>query len=183
MEKLTTKRTILRSLQLEDAEDLYEYSKLDNVSLMIGRKLHESIEYTKKYIEHEMKKDGIYAIELKTDHKVIGTIGLRKQDSELELDTRMVRIVLNPEYWGKGYAQEVTKELIRYVFEEVKIDTLTVGHFTFNVQSESVIKKLGFNHKRRTRVEYINEGEFVDAEEYYMTCREYKEKYEQKKHP
>ena len=179
MKKLETIRTILRNIQLEDAEDVYEYSKLNDVSLMIGRKSHKSIEYTKKYIEHEMKKDGFYAIELKTDHKVIGTIGLRKQNSDSGLDIRMVRIVLNPKYWGKGYAKEVTTELIKYVFEEMKINTLTVGHFSSNVQSESVIKKLGFIHKGRERVEYINKGEFVDAEEYYMTCREYKEKYEE----
>lgn len=39
---------------------------------------------------------------------------------------------------------EAAKRAIQFAFEELRIDTLLVSHFDFDVQSKRVIEKLGF---------------------------------------
>ena len=39
---------------------------------------------------------------------------------------------------------EAVQEVIRYCFEELSLDFLTVGHFIWNDQSKRVIEKCGF---------------------------------------
>ena len=173
MEKLETNRTKLRELSISDYKELYEYYKLDYIGSIVGFKPHESSEYTKKYIEFEIKKEELFAIVSKNTNKVIGTIGLRKNNEFDGLDIRMLVIILNPKFWGMGFAYEVTKELIRYAFEEKKIHKLVIGYYSINKQSESVVKKLGFVYEGRKREVYVYKNKLVDAIEYSLLRSEY----------
>ena len=50
--------------------------------------------------------------------------------------------------WGKGLMPEAVGEVIRYCFEELGAEVLTVGHFEGNDQSKRVIEKSGFTFWR-----------------------------------
>ncbi len=173
MKTLGTKRTILKKLSIDDTYDLYEYFKMDYVVPMAGIEPHKTIDETKKYIEEEIPKEEVYGIVEKNLNKVIGTIGLHKRKAKSGLDIRLLSILLNPKFWGFGYAYEVTIEIIKYAFDEIKVHKLIIGHFSFNKQSESVIKKLGFIYEGRKREVYIYKNELVDGIEYSMLRRDY----------
>lgn len=137
----------LRGLLKTDADDIFEYSKLPEVTGMVGMRLHNTIEVTYKYIEYEIKKCETYALVTKENHKMIGTESLRKISNESELDIRSISCVINPEYLGRGYAPEAIKVLVKHSFDNLKVHKIIGGHYSFNSQSASVNKKLGLYMK------------------------------------
>ena len=52
--------------------------------------------------------------------------------------------MLSKAYWGQGLMTEAAQAVIRWLFEEVGLEAVTVGHFTENDRSRRVIEKCGF---------------------------------------
>lgn len=170
LKTLETERTILRTLKLKDKEDIFEFCKLSNVAEMIGKPPLKSLEHTIEYLKFEMRKQELYAIECKRTSKVIGTIGMRKTSEE---NIKMLRIELNPIFWGKGYAFEVGKEIIKYAFEDCSVKEVIGGYYSFNKQSKSINKKLGFVYKETIKDIYEYKGEMVDSVVCTMNLEQY----------
>jgi RimJ/RimL family protein N-acetyltransferase len=49
-------------------------------------------------------------------------------------------------YWGKGYATEAGRRLLRFAFEERELDGIAAGHYWENHASGRVLTKLGFRY-------------------------------------
>lgn len=175
MFQFSTDRLLLRELTYDDAFDIFEYSSKEDVVAMVGMRLHTSMEMTKKYIEYELKKSETFAITLKDSNTLIGTVSLRKQDNDSGLDIRGISCVINPTYWGNGYAPEAIKRLIIYAFEDLGVHKLLSGHYSFNKQSESVHKKLGFVYEGTQKDVYRYKGNLVDGLAYGMLFKDFKE--------
>ncbi|HWR17768.1 MAG TPA: GNAT family N-acetyltransferase [Terriglobales bacterium] len=77
-------------------------------------------------------------------------------------------------YWGKGYATEAARTVVRYGFEELKINRIFAGVFSGNKASENVLRKLGFQHEGCHREVYHRWGKFLDSEEYALLAREWR---------
>ncbi|MDB4304074.1 GNAT family N-acetyltransferase, partial [Desulfosarcina sp.] len=48
--------------------------------------------------------------------------------------------------WGKGYASEAARGVMKYAFENLKISGLFAGHNPMNEVSFKLLKKLGFRY-------------------------------------
>lgn len=150
---LKTERLILRSWQLTDVDDFYEYAKVDGVGQMAGWLPHENIDQSKEIIEHFIKGKKTFALEY--NGKVIGSLGIEEynEDEFPEYDNlsgRELGYVLSKDYWGKGLMPEAAKAVINYLFEVEKLDFITVGHFAWNNQSKRVAEKCGFKFVKTT---------------------------------
>lgn len=143
MEQLETNRLILREWNINDAADLYEYAKSKKIGPMAGWKPHANIEESQKIIQMFIEENETWAICLKETGKVIGSIGLHRLCKEQE---RSLGYVLSEMFWGKGIVYEAAKCVMDYAFHNFKIDTISVVHFPFNIQSKRVIEKLGFHY-------------------------------------
>ena len=158
MKTLETNRLILRSFVEEDLDDLFEYASVDGVGQMAGWKPHENKEESRQILNLFIEEKKTFALELKDNGKVIGSIGIEAyNENKFEGDFKQKRgrelgYVLSKAYWGKGLIPEAVQEIIRYCFEGLSLDFLTVGHFIWNNQSRRVIEKCGF--------QYYCEGEF-----------------------
>ena len=150
MKTLETDRLILRLWQETDASDLFEYASDDRVGPSAGWPVHENIETSKTIIDSFIKDNDVYAIVLKLENKVIGGIGLHDRKPEASLESLMQRevgYVLNPKYWGRGIVPEAVKVVLEYGFEELNLDLIWCGYFSFNENSKRVIEKCGFNYR------------------------------------
>ena len=150
LKKLMTERLILREWKETDSRDLFEYAKSELVGPNAGWPPHKSEEESKEIIKMFIKNNDSYAIVLKLENKVIGSIGLhdRKPDSKLaELRQKEIGYVLNPEYWGRGIIPEAVTCLISYGFNELNLDLIWCGHYDFNNKSRRVNKKCGFKFR------------------------------------
>ncbi len=148
---LHTARLVLRPFSLQDLEDLYTYAQVEGVGEAAGWKHHESIEESQRILEMFISGRKTFAVE--KDGRVIGSLGIEayREDvfQELEmLKCREVGYVLAKEYWGQGLMSEAVREVLRWLFEDMKLDAVTCSHFTGNDRSRRVIEKCGFSYVR-----------------------------------
>ena len=54
---------------------------------------------------------------------------------------------LGREWWGRGYATEANREVLRYGFAERRLPGFTSSHFVDNHASAGVLRKLGFGRR------------------------------------
>ncbi|MCK9536550.1 MAG: GNAT family N-acetyltransferase [Bacilli bacterium] len=154
MKTLETKRMILRLWQEADLADLYEYAKEDNVGVNAGWPKHESIEQSKIILDRFISEKDVYAIVYKDNGKVIGSIGVHNRpNSDLNKTQREIGYVLSKSYWNQGLMTEAVREVIRYVFRNMRIDILWCAHFDFNLRSKRVIEKCGFKYYKEEKRE------------------------------
>ena len=73
---LETDRLIIREWSEMDLEDFFEYAKVDGVGQMAGWNPHTSIQESKTILEMFINEKMTFALELKENHKVIGSLGL-----------------------------------------------------------------------------------------------------------
>lgn len=149
--KLETKRLILREWQKNDVKDLIE--GLNNISVSKWL-IFVPYPYTKKdaekWIKYCMKNARKktcrntfeFAIELKSERKVIGGVGLTHINTFQ--GTARGGIWLNSRYQGYGYGSEAFREKIRFAFEKLGLRRLENGFFKGNIASYNMQKKLGY---------------------------------------
>jgi len=86
---------------------------------------------------------GFWAVELKSNKQFIGFVGLNKPDAVLpfspcvEIGWRLAK-----NYWGKGYATEAAKAVLKYAFETLQLDEVVSFTSIHNIKSKSVMEKL-----------------------------------------
>ena len=175
MKILETERLILRLWQETDASDMFEYASDPRVGPNAGWPTHETIETSKKIIDSFIKNKDVYAIVLKSEKKVIGSLGLHNRRSDKapdNLQQREIGYVLNPKYWGKKIVPEAVKHVIKYGFEDLDLDLIWCGYFSFNENSKRVVEKCGFKYKFTTNKTLPQLGNKEVEELYYNITRE-----------
>ncbi len=152
---IETERLILRAFKESDLNDFYEYASVEGVGEMAGWKHHESIEETQEILDMFIKENQDFAIILKEDNKVIGSLGVKKyglEDKLTEFDGylgREIGYVLSKDYWGMGIMPEAVMAVIDYLFNNLNWDFLTCGYYDFNGRSKKVQEKCGFKPYRK----------------------------------
>ena len=156
---IQTDRLILRQFKQEDLKDFFEYASVEGVGEMAGWRHHESIEKTQEILNDFIKEDKTFAIVLKENNKVIGSLGIEKYGMEHALTEfynyqgREIGYVLSKTYWNKGLMSEAVKAIINYLFNDLDLDFLTCGYYDFNIQSKRVQEKCGFRPYRKLVME------------------------------
>ena len=146
---LETDRLIIREWSEMDLEDFFEYAKVEGVGQMAGWNPHTSIQESRTILEMFIKGKKTFALELKENHKVIGSLGLETlslslSDEYENLIGREIGYVLSKDYWGKGLMPEAVNRVIKFCFEKENYDYLMCSHSVINSQSKRVIEKSGF---------------------------------------
>ncbi|MFH1916825.1 MAG: GNAT family protein [Nanoarchaeota archaeon] len=156
--KLETKRLVLREWDKKDANDLVEGLNNLKVTKWLAFIPHP---YTKKDAEKwidyciENAKKGKkrnsfeFAIELKSEKKVIGGISLDKINRVQ--GTAGGGIWLNAKYQGQGYGTEAFGERIRFAFTKLKLRRLENGFLKGNPSSLKMQKKFGYKIEGKKR--------------------------------
>lgn len=150
MDTIITERLILRPWSLDDSKDLFEYGKSELVGPNAGWKPHKDEEESKLIIEMFLNENDSWAIVLKSENKVIGSVGLhnRKPNDEVpDIPQRELGYVLNPSYWGHGYIPEASKAAMDYGFNNMNLQKIWCGHFDYNNKSKRVIEKLSMKYE------------------------------------
>jgi RimJ/RimL family protein N-acetyltransferase len=114
---LETDRLIIRRFCADDWKELYEYLSQESV---VKYEPYEVLnkEECKQAAINRSKNDAFYAVCLKENSKLIGNVYFDQQEPK-EFLTWEIGYVFNPTYYGKGYATEACKRVIRYGFEQL----------------------------------------------------------------
>jgi RimJ/RimL family protein N-acetyltransferase len=94
-----------------------------------------------------------FAVELLTDSKFIGFIGMAYQTYDTDFTPCTdIGWRLNRGYWGNGYATEGAKRCLEFAFNDLEIKEIVAIASKINTNSEAVMTKIGmtkvktFNH-------------------------------------
>ena len=176
--RIETERLILRPWQEADLEDFYEYACVDGVGQMAGWLPHKNIEESRQVLSVFMNEKKTFALELKENGKVIGSLGLEIRDEPMDVPEdskgREIGYAIGKDYWGRGLTPEAVKAVIDFCFHELDFDWLTCGHFIKNNRSRRVVEKCGFEYVK----DIIHHTRF-DTEEptkLYILYNPYKER-------
>lgn len=174
MQTLFSERLILRSFTERDADDLYRYAADPAVGPRAGWKPHVNREESLAIIRMFQLEDNVWAIEQKSDGRVVGSLGLHADKWRNLLDARMFGYVLSPDCWGRGYMTEAVRRAMEHGFLDLDLRLLSVSHYTFNDRSRRVIEKCGFVYEGTLRQTFLRyDGEVFDEAVYSITKDEW----------
>jgi ribosomal-protein-alanine N-acetyltransferase len=89
---------------------------------------------------------GRWAVEEKTSVKFVGSFAIIFIPNS---DKIQLGYSLKKEEWGKGYATELTRAGLHYVFQEMKLPLIYAVTEKDNIASQRVLLKAGFNEESR----------------------------------
>jgi RimJ/RimL family protein N-acetyltransferase len=174
-----TDRLLLRPLTVDDVDAVHSYQSLDEVCeyLPYEPRSREDVEKRltdPEYTRQELDSDGqvlILGVVLKETGQVIGDVLLmwhseRHRSGELGYE-------LHPDHWGRGYAVEACREVLRLAFDELGLHRMTGRIDALNTPSATVLRKLGM---RQEAVLVENEwfrGRWSDEVDFAILDREW----------
>ena len=151
-----TDRLIIRNWT---QEDIAPYAKIigdPEVMKYIGtgepRPFSEAIKAVEKYSgQIEQQGWARFALELKESNELIGFCGFDHYNGELDFGWRLAK-----KHWGKGYATEAAKEVLRLGVEQFQFPRIVSISFKDNIGSINVIEKLGLKFEKE--FEFLDKG-------------------------
>lgn len=174
--KLDTERLVLRPLKESDEADLYpifnDPEVTHNLLISYPYPRQRMLPWIRERIEaYRHRERYVFAMELKESRKVIGVCGLVAVTWE-HMNAELI-YWLGKSHWNKGYVTEAARRMIRFGFEDLGLERISVGCFARNTASSRVIEKLEFQPEGRVRHEFLKDGEYLDAIHYGMIREEY----------
>jgi [ribosomal protein S5]-alanine N-acetyltransferase len=165
--RLETQRLFLRAFNSNDAptvEQLAGRREIADTTITIPHPYSQA--QAREWIMGNAKSrtDGrgaTFALELKTDRVVIGAAGLRDMSPE-HLHAEM-GFWIGVDWWGQGYATEAAQQLLRYGFEELKLNRIYAFHMVRNPASGRVMQKIGMKQEGLLRQAVRKWGVFEDV--------------------
>ncbi len=151
MRTLNTERLILRLVSVEDAPFILELYNQPDFYRFVGDKQIRSLEEAERYIQDNMlrmqERTGVslLVVETKVDNQPIGICGLVKRDTLTAFDIGYGYL---PDAYGKGYAIEAARAVIRHARDGMQIGNLVAITNNDNHRSISLLGKLGFQYER-----------------------------------
>lgn len=171
--KLETERLILRPWSFDDAGSLYKYASDDRIGPIAGWNPHKSVDESRQIINDVLSAYGVYAVVLKETGEPVGSIGLMIGDkSNLNLPDNEAEIGywIGVPYWGQGLIPEAMNELIRFAFNDLKLERLWCGYFDGNEKSKRCQEKCGFKYHHTNKDIYWELTDDIRTE--HVTCLE-----------
>lgn len=146
---IETNRCQLVELQEADYEDVKKlYSDL-KVREFLGGPVSEEV-YREKFKKMLISESfQIYWVIRQKDSSLF--VGLISLDLHHDGVSTEVSYQLLPEWWGKGYATEAVKEVIRYAFEELRLTKLIAETQTANISSCKLLERVGMKLEQKVQ--------------------------------
>lgn len=135
---LETERLILRKYQIDDLQDLFEYISNPKVVQYEPYK-PMNVNETREILNQRISNDEFIAVELKSNHKMIGNVYLGKRD----FNSLEIGYVFNESYWNQGFARESCEKLIENAFNH-GIHRIFAECDPNNHASWKLLEKMGF---------------------------------------
>jgi aminoglycoside 6'-N-acetyltransferase len=100
-----------------------------------------------------------YAIELRSQHTLIGDIGVNLHANFLQAE---IGYTLATAYQGNGYATEALRSMLKFLFIERGLRRISAECDARNLRSARLLQRLGFQYEGRRRAHTWIKGEWTD---------------------
>ena len=145
---LETERFILRPLTVDDAEDVFKWASDERVTKYMIYPTHKNIDVTKawlKFLQESKDYDFDWGFVLKESRQLIGSGGVYYKEEKKAWN---FGYNFHYDFWGKGYATEAAKAMIKFAYENFGARDFVSVHAVDNPASGRVMEKCGlkFSH-------------------------------------
>jgi len=171
---LKTDRLLFKKLLLNDAKNIIElYSNQNNIIFFDNKKI-KNIQEANNYIDfwdnrYEKNKSIRWALTLESG-QFIGIAGFNNINEHYGT----IGCCININYWNKGYANEVTKEILNFGFNILNLNRIEADHFSENIASGIVLLKNKFIKEGIIREKRYENNKYHDVIVYGILKREWK---------
>ncbi|TXB63764.1 GNAT family N-acetyltransferase [Phaeodactylibacter luteus] len=147
---IETSRLILRDIEADDLQGLFELDSDPEVHRYLGGKPIKSLQEAEgiiAYIRKQYEDDGIgrWAVAGKASGEFIGWAGLKYERSVRETPYFDLGYRLKRRFWGQGIATEAAQHALSYGFREMGLQQVFAGAHIENAGSNRVLQKIGLN--------------------------------------
>lgn len=174
---IETERLLLRRFTEEDAPAMFaNWAHDEKVTAYMTWPAHKSVDITKRVISgwiESYKNDDFYqwAIVLKDINEPIGSISVvGKNEKVCSVE---IGYCIGAKWWNQGIVTEAFSAVIRFFFEEVKVNRIAARHDTNNPASGRVMAKCGLKYEGTLRQADFNNTGIVDVSAYSILASEY----------
>ncbi|MDD4797359.1 MAG: GNAT family N-acetyltransferase [Eubacteriales bacterium] len=142
---LNSQELILRPFVESDADDLYEYLcrpevvRYEPYGVQTRRQCHE-------WAAQRARQDCFWAVCQKDGGKLIGNLYFQRQEP-FEWNTWELGYVFNSAYWGRGYATQAARCLLRHAFEQLDAHRVVAQCNPENTASWRLLERLGMRRE------------------------------------
>ncbi len=163
---LETERLILRRMLKTDADDMFDYAKRSDTTRYLTWNPHPTRKFSYQYLvylQQKYKQGEFYdwALIHRDSGKMIGTCGFTRFD--FGNDAAEVGYVINPDFWGKKYAPEALRRVIRFGFDYLELHRIEAKFMEDNISSRRVMEKCGMTFEGIRRESLYVKGGFVSV--------------------
>lgn len=154
-----------------DAEDASKAFSIWDRDSEFRRLLDSGVAYLpsqkemKKWIEKDLDEQSNdqhwFAIRKLDDDALLGDIGLYIVNWTAR-DAFIGIAIGDRAFWGKGFGTDAMKVIVRYAFNEVNLNRVTLGVFEYNPRAIRAYEKAGFRLEGRERKALNKEGKRWD---------------------
>lgn len=168
---IQTERLILRQMELADADNLFLLRKEKKVMQYIAKPLATSIMDAIDLInlinQRIETNAGInWAITLKDENKLVGSVSLHKIDKEHH--RAELGYMLSPHLWNKRITSEAVNAVINYGFDKLNLHSIEALIDPDNIASAKILKSFGFKKEAYFKQNYFFNEKFLDTEVYSL---------------
>lgn len=173
-----TERLFIRNFEIGDADVFYAYKKMPEATtyqFWRPKSLDEINEFILGLEAVELNTPGAWlqlAVCLNETNETIGDIGLHfSADDDCQVE---IGYTISPAHQRKGYATEVVRAIINYLFHTLGKHRITASVDPRNTPSAAVLEKVGFRKEAHFVKSLFMDGEWVDDCVYGLLREEWK---------
>ena len=161
-------RFILREWRLSDKESLAEHA--DNIGIWNCVRDYFPYPYTIKdgeeFITMVMgKPKPAVDLAIEIEGRAVGGVGIVLQQ-DVERVGAEIGYWLGERYWNRGVMTDVIKKMVEYSFANFHIQKLYATIFDFNIASQRVLEKAGFEKEAVLKQAAIKNDKIIDLHYY-----------------
>ncbi len=164
--ELTTPRLTLRKILVSDTDDVYAYASRQDVTQYLTWYPHPDRAYTREYLQYLGNRYAAgmfydWAIFYEPECRMIGTCGFTSFNCTA--DSAEVGYVINPEFWGKGIAQEALSRVMKFGFEKLNLNRIEAHYMEGNERSRHVMERVGMTYEGTMREAMLVKGSYINV--------------------
>ena len=155
---------ILRAFEREDAERSYRWMNDPNIARTLKSRYPIALQNELEWIEraiHPSQYERHFAIERKDDRNHIGNASIH----EIDWVSRRGWFGLfigEPTAWNRGFGGDAIQTLVRFAFDEMNLEKLSIRVFDYNDRAKHVLEARGFVSEGCLKRDFYREGAFHD---------------------
>jgi ribosomal-protein-alanine N-acetyltransferase len=176
---LKTERLVLRPLTPDDVEAIWPDISDPEISRQMAWEVHTDRSQTIEFLKNEVArresgkgitwavfKDGAFC-------GIFSLIGLVRKHRALIYNKAELAYWVGRNYQRQGIMTEAGQRVLRFAFAELKLHKLFVSHFSNNLASENLIKRLGFRYVGEQLEEFQKDGVWHNHKLYELLDSEF----------